>query len=71
MTDRRVDGFFDGLYMDLELLREAGVAPARPRRAYVDDFALRPALCYNLREAPRPQERNPLEFPREYIASVK
>jgi len=41
-----------------------------------------PALCYNLREAPRPQERNPdyaerlrraltkLEFPPEYIASV-
>jgi hypothetical protein len=136
MTDRRVDGFFYGLYMDLEILREAGVAPASPRRAYVDDFALRigqratllrsagaraygmlyavthaeldrlytapglehyrpealiahplggtptPALCYNLHEAPRPQERNPdyaerlrraltkLEFPPEYIASV-
>ena len=41
MTDRRVDGFFYGLYMDLEILREAGVAPASPRRAYVDDFALR------------------------------
>ncbi len=113
MTGRRVDGFFYGLYMDLEILREAGVAPASPRRAYVADFALRigqratllpspgaraygmlyavthaeldrlytapglehyrpeavvahplggtptPALCYNLREAPRPQERNP------------
>jgi hypothetical protein len=136
MTDRRVDGFFYGLYMDLEILREAGVAPASPRRAYVDDFALRigqratllrsagaraygmlyavthteldrlytapglehyrpealiahplggpptPALCYNLGEAPRPQERHPdyaerlrralttLEFPPEYIASV-
>src|SRR5258708_37386560 len=41
MTDRRVDGFFYGLYMDLEILREAGVAPASPRRAYVADFALR------------------------------
>jgi hypothetical protein len=41
MTDRRVDGFFYGLYMDLEILREAGVAPASPRRAYVDGFALR------------------------------
>jgi hypothetical protein len=42
-----------------------------------------PALCYNLREAPRPQEQNPdyaerlrraltkLEFPPEYIASVE
>ena len=41
-----------------------------------------PAVCYNLREAPRPDERNPeyaarlqralgkLEFPAEYIASV-
>jgi hypothetical protein len=39
-------------------------------------------LCYNLREAPRPDERNPeyavrlqrvlrkLEFPADYIASV-
>jgi hypothetical protein len=136
MTDRRVDGFFYGLYMDLEILREAGVTPASPRRAYVSDFALRighratlvpsagarvygmlyalthaeldrlytapglehyrpeavaahplggtptPALCYNLSEAPRPQERNPdyaerlrraltkLEFPPEYVASV-
>ena len=41
-----------------------------------------PALCYNLREAPRPEERNPqygarlqgvlrkLEFPADYVASV-
>ena len=136
MSDRRVDGFFYGLYMDVDVLREAGVKPQNPRRAYVDDFALRigqratllpsagaraygmlyalthtelerlytapglesyrpeavlahplsaaptPALCYNLREAPRPEERNPayaerlrralttLEFPPDYIASV-
>jgi Gamma-glutamyl cyclotransferase, AIG2-like len=136
VSDRRIDGFFYGLYMDLEVLREAGVAPSNPRRAYVDNFALRigqratllpsagtrvygmlyalthaelerlytapglehyrpeavlalplggtptPALCYNLRVAPRPQERNPnyaerlrraltkLDFPPEYIASV-
>ena len=136
MSDRRVDGFFYGLYMDLDVLREAGVTPQNPRRAYVDDFALRigqratllpsagaraygmlyalthaelerlytapgleqyrpeavlaqpldgapvPALCYNLREAPRSEERNPasverlrraltrLEFPPDYIASV-
>ena len=42
-----------------------------------------PALCYNLREAPQPHERNPeyaarlqhtlakLEFPHEYVASVR
>ncbi len=136
MSDRRIDGFFYGLYMDLEILREAGAAPSNPRRAYVEGFELRigqratllpsagtrvygmlyalthaelerlytapglehyrpeavlalplggtptPALCYNLRVAPRPQERNPdyaerlrraltkLDFPPEYIASV-
>ena len=136
MSDRRIDGFFYGLFMDIDILREAGVAPVSPRRAYVDNFALRigqratllpsaggraygmvfalthselerlytapgleqyrpeavlaqslegtavPALCYNLRDAPRPHERNPdyatrlqralskLDFPREYVASV-
>jgi len=136
MIDRRVDGFFYGLYMDLDVIREAGVTPKNPRRAYVDNFTLRigqratllpaagaraygmlyalthaelevlytapglehyrpeavlahplggaatPALCYNLREAPRPDEGNPsyaehlrraltrLEFPPDYIASV-
>lgn len=136
MTDRRIDAFFYGLFMDVEVLREAGVSPTHPRRAYVDDFALRigrratllpsagaraygmlyslthaeldrlyaapgleqyrpeallarpldgpptPALCYNLREAPAPHERNAeyavrlqraltrLEFPPEYVASV-
>ena len=136
MSERRVDAFFYGLFMDLEILREGGVAPIRPRRAYVDDFALRiggratllpspgaraygmlfavtrseldrlysapgleqyrpeavlarslegtpaPALCYTLRDAPRPDERNAeyavrlqrvlskLDFPPEYVASV-
>ena len=136
MSDRRIDAFFYGLFMDITILREGGVAPVNPRRAYVDDFALRigqratllpslggraygmlfaithaelerlytapgleqyrpeavlaqslegtpaPALCYNLREAPQPHERNPeyaarlqhalskLDFPQEYVASV-
>ena len=136
MSDRRIDGFFYGLFMDIDILRQADVAPVNPRRAYVDNFALRigqratllpsaggrvygmvfalthselerlytapgleqyrpeavlarslegtavPALCYNLREAPRPDERNPdyakrlqralskLDFPQEYVASV-
>ncbi len=136
MAERRIDGFFYGLYMDADLLRESKVEPVNPRRAYVDDFALRigqratllpsagaraygmlmalthaelerlytapgleqyrpeavlaqpldgapvPALCYNLREAPAPHERNPdyaarlqrvlakLGFPPAYIASV-
>jgi Gamma-glutamyl cyclotransferase, AIG2-like len=136
MSERRVDGFFYGLFMDVDVLREAGVAPTHPRRAYVDDFALRigqratllrsagsraygmlfalthsdlerlyaapgleqyrpeavlaqplggtatPALCYNLRDAPAPHERNPeyaarlqralrkLDFPSEYVESV-
>lgn len=136
MSDRRIDAFFYGLFMDIAILREGGAAPVNPRRAYVDDFALRigqratllpsagaraygmlfalthaelerlyaapgldqyrpeavlarplegtpaPALCYNLRDAPRPHERNPeyaarlqralstLDFPQEYVASV-
>jgi hypothetical protein len=136
MSDRRIDGFFYGLFIDHEILRETGVEPINPRRAYVEEFALRighratlipspgarvygmlfalrhseldrlytapgleqyrpeailaqplagmptPALCYNLREAPRPDERNPeyaarlqrvlamLDFPAEYVASV-
>ena len=41
MSDRRIDAFFYGLFMDLEILLEAGVAPINPRRAYVDEFALR------------------------------
>jgi hypothetical protein len=41
MSDRRIDVFFYGLFVDVGVLRETGVAPANPRRAYVDDFALR------------------------------
>lgn len=136
MSDRCIDAFFYGLFMDVDVLREREVLAVNPRRAYVDDFALRigqratllpsvgaraygmlialthpelerlyaapglehyrpeavlaqplegnpaPALCYNLREAPPPDERNPdyaarlqrvlskLHFPPEYVASV-
>jgi hypothetical protein len=41
MSDRRVDAFFYGLFMDAEILRESGVAPVEPRRARLDGFALR------------------------------
>jgi hypothetical protein len=41
MNQRRVDGFFYGLFMDVEVLRGSGVGPVSPARAYVDDFALR------------------------------
>lgn len=41
MSERRIDGFFYGLFMDATILRAAGVAePANPRRAFVDDFEL-------------------------------
>ena len=40
-SSRRVDAFFYGLFMDLEVLRASGVAPLDPRPAYVDHFALR------------------------------
>lgn len=41
MTDQRIDGFFYGLFMDSDILRESDVAPENPRRAYVDGYALR------------------------------
>lgn len=41
MDTRQVDGFFYGLFMDVEVLRQAGTNPLNVRRAYVTDFALR------------------------------
>jgi hypothetical protein len=41
VSGRRIDAFFFGLFMDVEVLRANGVVPADPRRAHVDDFALR------------------------------
>lgn len=136
MTDRRIDGFFYGLFMDSDVLRDRQVRAVNPRRVYVDGYALRigqratlvpspgarcygmvfalthdeleklytatgleqyrpeaviarllagktlPALCYNLRRAPGPDEFNAeyaarlrealgrLDFPPDYIASV-
>jgi hypothetical protein len=40
MTERRIDGFFYGLFMDIDVLRNSGVAPVDPRHAHVDHFAL-------------------------------
>ena len=137
MADRRIDGFFYGLFMDNDVLRENQIVAVSPRRAYVDGYALRigrratlvptpgaraygmvfalthdeleklyaapgleqyraeailahsmegellPALCYNLRETPGPDEANTeyaarlravlakLEFPPEYIAAYE
>ena len=42
MSERRIDVFFYGLFMDTAILRASGVAePASPRRAFVEDFELR------------------------------
>jgi len=41
MSARQVDAFFYGLFMDVDVLRQSGVKPANPRRAYVAEFALR------------------------------
>ncbi len=41
MTDRRVDVFFYGVFVDVDALSATGVAPGNPRRAHVDGFALR------------------------------
>jgi len=41
MVSRQIDGFFYGLFMDADVLRQAGTEPSNFRRAYVNDFALR------------------------------
>jgi len=41
MSDRRIDCFFYGLFMDVDVLRQSNVVPGNPRRAYVEGFALR------------------------------
>ena len=41
MTDRRIDAFFYGLFMDVDILRASDVIAVDPRRASIDDFALR------------------------------
>ena len=55
MTERRVDVFFYGLFLDSEILQQQGVLPANPRRARVEDFALRIGKRATL--APRPGAR--------------
>ena len=40
MTDRRIDAFFYGLFMDSEVLEHIGVQVVNPRRAYAQNFAL-------------------------------
>lgn len=41
MSLRVLDVFFYGLFMDEQVLRQAGVEPKNFRRAYVDNFELR------------------------------
>jgi hypothetical protein len=41
VNERRIDGFFYGLFMDIGVLRNSGVVPVNPRKAYVNGFALR------------------------------
>ncbi len=41
MTERRVTGFFYGLFMDEVVLREAGVSAQNPQKAFVENFGLR------------------------------
>jgi hypothetical protein len=136
MGERRISGFFYGLFMDEVILRDSGANPQNARQAYVDHFQLRignratlvpssgaraygmiidlthseldrlygapgldqyrpeavlarimtggetPALCFNLRSAPEPGERNAsyaaklqevlrrLQFPSDYVDSI-
>ena len=41
MSPRQIDGFFYGLFMDAQVLRQAGTEPSNLRRASVADFELR------------------------------
>jgi Gamma-glutamyl cyclotransferase, AIG2-like len=41
MSPRRIDGFFYGLFMDAQVLRQAETEPSNLRRAFVPGFALR------------------------------
>lgn len=41
MSERRVNGFFYGLFMDAGVLRNSNVVATSLRRAYANDFALR------------------------------
>jgi hypothetical protein len=41
MSSRKIDGFFYGLFMDTQVLHQAGTKPSNVRVAYVTDFALR------------------------------
>jgi len=41
MSPRQVEGFFYGLFMDVQVLHQAGASPSTPRRAHVTDLALR------------------------------
>ena len=41
MGPRQIYVFFYGLFMDVRVLRQAGMKPSNFRRAYVADFALR------------------------------
>jgi hypothetical protein len=97
MSDRRIDaallpsvgarayGMLIALtYPELERLYAApGLEHYRPEAVLAQPLEGKlPALCYNLREAPGPQERNPdyaarlqrvlskLHFPPEYVAAV-
>ena len=40
-SQRPIDSFFYGLFMDAELLGSLGVHPANPRRAFVEGYELR------------------------------
>jgi hypothetical protein len=55
MTSRRISVFFDGLFMDEELLRAKGVQPTSPRPASVPGFAIRVGQRATL--VPRSNER--------------
>jgi len=52
MPSRRIEVFFDGLFMDADLLRKKGVDPANARPASAPCFALRVGQRATLLQSP-------------------
>ena len=40
MTDRRIDAFFYGLFMDPDVMKNSGIEYVNPRQGYAEDYEL-------------------------------
>ncbi len=60
MTDKRIDGFFYGLFMDKDIIAESNVVAENPRHAFANDYALFIGSRATL--APSAGQPNPMRF---------